>query len=99
MYQPPKKILERYADVLVNFALGKGRGIKKGDVVYVIAYENAKPFYVEILRAITKAGWAKLGFNDPPIHQDFISTAPRTVTAHLWNGKEKVIYRNGAFVI
>ncbi len=56
MYQPNRKILERYADVMVNFALGKGTGIKKGDVVYVNAYENAKPFFVELLRAITKAG-------------------------------------------
>jgi aminopeptidase len=55
MYQPSKKILERYADVMVNFALGKGKGIKKDDVVQVIAYESAKPLFVEILRAITKA--------------------------------------------
>ena len=41
---------------MVNFALGKGRGIKKGDVVYVVAYEHAKPFYIGVLRAITKAG-------------------------------------------
>lgn len=56
MYQPHKKILERYADVIVNFALGGGRGIKKGEVVYVAAYEYAKPLYAEILNAITKAG-------------------------------------------
>ena len=55
-YQPSKKILERYADVLVNFALGKGAGIKKGDVVQVVAHESAKPFFAEILNAITKAG-------------------------------------------
>jgi len=56
MYLPNQKLMERYADVLVNFALGKGKVIKKGDVVYVVAYESAKPLYVEILRAITKAG-------------------------------------------
>jgi aminopeptidase len=55
-YLPPKKILKNYADVLVNFALGGGTGIKKGDVVYVVAYEYAKPLYAELLRAILKAG-------------------------------------------
>ncbi|MCX6715533.1 MAG: hypothetical protein NT077_00780 [Candidatus Taylorbacteria bacterium] len=29
-YRPPKAILEKYADLLVNFALGGGRGIMKG---------------------------------------------------------------------
>jgi aminopeptidase len=56
MYRPDKKILERYADVIVNFALGGGRGIKKGDVVYITAYEYAKPLYAELMSAITKAG-------------------------------------------
>ncbi len=28
MYQPSQKLLEKYADVLVNFALGSGKGIK-----------------------------------------------------------------------
>lgn len=55
-YRPPQKILRRYADVLVNFALGGGKGVKKGDVVYLAAYEYAKPLYAEILRSITKAG-------------------------------------------
>ena len=55
-YHPPQKILERYADVLVNFALNSGKGIKKGEVVIVTANESAKPLYAEVLRAIWKAG-------------------------------------------
>jgi aminopeptidase len=55
-YVPSEKILERYADVLVNFALGSGKGIKKGDVVRVTAHESAKPLYAAIHRAIIKAG-------------------------------------------
>lgn len=55
-YIPPKKILERYADVLVNFALGGGQGIKKGETVVVRATEVAKPLFAEILRAIWLAG-------------------------------------------
>ena len=56
MYQPSQKILEKYADVLVNFALGGGEGIKKGETVRLTVYDIAKPFYIELRRAILKAG-------------------------------------------
>lgn len=56
MYQPPQKILERYADVLVNFALNSGKGVKKGEVVHLICYEAAKPLYRELKKAILLAG-------------------------------------------
>lgn len=56
MYKPSEKIIQKYADLLVNFALGGGKGIKRGDVVYVVAYEYAKSLYAELLRQITKAG-------------------------------------------
>ena len=55
-YAPPQPILARYADVLVNFALGGGTGIKSGDVVRVAAHEAAKPLYAELLRAIWRSG-------------------------------------------
>jgi len=29
-YSPPQEILEKYARVLVNFALNSGKGVKKG---------------------------------------------------------------------
>ncbi len=65
MYTPSKKVLERYAAVLVNFALADGKGIKKGDVVQVTASESAKPLYAEILRAIWKAGGHVIGRYQP----------------------------------
>lgn len=55
-YTPPPQILERYADVLVNFALGGGEGIKPGEVVRVSAHEVAKPLFVELRRAVLRAG-------------------------------------------
>jgi aminopeptidase len=55
-YTPPQKILENYANVLINFALGSGKGIKKGEVVHLIAEEFAKPLYLELRKAIWKAG-------------------------------------------
>ncbi|MDB5259531.1 MAG: aminopeptidase [Candidatus Taylorbacteria bacterium] len=60
-YIPSQKILERYADVLVNFALGGGKGIKKGEVVRITAEEYAKPFYLELRKAVWKAGGHVLG--------------------------------------
>ncbi len=54
-YQVPHEYLERYADLLVNFALGSGEGIKPGDVVEVIAPESAKPLYAELCRAVWRA--------------------------------------------
>ncbi len=56
MYTPSKIILERYADVLINFALNSGKGIKKGEVVHLVCYEAAKPLFLELKRAILKAG-------------------------------------------
>ena len=55
-YTPSDKILEKYADVLVNFALGGGKGIKKGEVVRVSASESAKPLYIAVCNAIVDAG-------------------------------------------
>ena len=56
VYCPPKKILENYANVLVNFALGSGEGIKKGEVVLLVAQEVAKPLFIELRKVIWKAG-------------------------------------------
>ncbi len=60
-YRPSDKILERYADVLVNFALGGGKGIQKGDVVRVTTHESAKPLYAALQRAILKSGGHMIG--------------------------------------
>jgi aminopeptidase len=48
---------------------------------------------------LTKAEWEELGYNDSPEHTDIISTTDRTVTATLTDGSQKVIYKDGMFVI
>ena len=53
---PPKEILQKYADLLINFALNSGKGIKKGEVVYLQVNEVAKPMYVVLRNTILKAG-------------------------------------------
>jgi aminopeptidase len=71
MYTPPKKILENYANVLVNFALNSGKGIKKGDVVLVNASEVTKPLYIEVTKAIQKAGGHIISRYSPDNTKDF----------------------------
>lgn len=56
MYTPSERILKKYADLMVNFALGMGKGIKKGEVVRLSASESAKPLYVAIHNAIVDSG-------------------------------------------
>jgi len=53
---PSKTILRKYAQVLVNFALNSGKGIKKGDVVRLNVSESAKPLYIEIRNQILRSG-------------------------------------------
>ncbi|MGA9859568.1 MAG: aminopeptidase [Solirubrobacteraceae bacterium] len=60
-YEVPHHYIERYADLLVNFALGGGAGIAAGDVVRVVAPESAKPLYAELCRAVWRAGGHALG--------------------------------------
>lgn len=55
-YKPTQKVLEKYAKVLVDFALGSGKGIKKGDVVYIVVPEYAKPLFLEVRKAIWRSG-------------------------------------------
>lgn len=55
-YQPGKKILDQYAKVLVRFALGGGKGIKKGEVVRVSANDSAKPLFLAVCNAVVDAG-------------------------------------------
>lgn len=65
VYTPPQKILENYANVLVNFALGGGKGIKRGDVVRIVCPESAKPLYRELRLAVTRAGGHVIGMYTP----------------------------------
>jgi aminopeptidase len=60
-FTPSQELLERYADVLINFALGGGAGIKSGDVVRIAAHESAKPLYGELHRAVWRAGGNTIG--------------------------------------
>jgi aminopeptidase len=55
-YAPPQEVLERYASVLVDFALGGGEGMRSGEVVRIAAPEAAKPLYAELAKAVWRGG-------------------------------------------
>lgn len=55
-YVPSKKILQKYADILINFALNSGAGIKKSEVVQIAVPDVAKPLAKELYIAALKAG-------------------------------------------
>ncbi len=55
-YQPTQELLDKYADVLVKFALNSGKGIKKGEIVFIQVSECAKPFLISLRRSVLKAG-------------------------------------------
>ena len=68
-YTPKPEILKKYADVLVNFALNGGKGIKKGDVVRVSASESSKPLFIAVCNAIVDAGGHVLSHYGPDDEQ------------------------------
>ncbi len=55
-YTPPKEILDKYAAVLVNFALNGEKGVKKGDKVLVQIWQSALPMLPSVQEKILKAG-------------------------------------------
>lgn len=48
--------LESYADILINFALNSGKGIQKGEVVFLQVPECAKPLLPHLQKATLRAG-------------------------------------------
>lgn len=55
-FKPTEKELERYAQVLINFALNDCKGIKKGETVLIQVPECAKPMLIHLRRAVLKSG-------------------------------------------
>lgn len=56
MFVPDKKILENYAKVMIDFALGKGKGVKKGEVVYLQYDSEALPLARAVYKRILERG-------------------------------------------
>ena len=56
MYQPSQKMLEKYANVMVNFAVNHGKGVKKGDNVFLFTPIVAIPLAKEMYKILLKKG-------------------------------------------
>ncbi|MEN8253520.1 MAG: aminopeptidase [Patescibacteria group bacterium] len=76
IYQAPKKILQNYADVLINFALNSGEGVKKGEVVQCAVPDIAKDFALELQNTLLRAGaYPMLKILPTGFDKDFYSLA------------------------
>ncbi|MCX8008118.1 MAG: aminopeptidase [Patescibacteria group bacterium] len=75
-YHPSDDILEKYANVLIHFALGGGNGIKKRDVVFLQVPECAKPILIHLRRAVLKSeGFPIIQYLPDDITRDFFEYA------------------------
>jgi len=66
-----------------------------------IALGNAyKDTYPGDISNVSTEEWNEMGYNlCPKVHTDIVSTTGRTVTAVLADNSEKVIYKDGMFVM
>jgi len=55
MYSPPASILQKYAEVLINFALNGGQGIKRGETVFLHVPESAKPLLLALYEVVLRS--------------------------------------------
>lgn len=62
-YIPPKKVLEKYADLIVEFGMQnrEGKRPEKGAVVHFVVPEVAKPLYFYLQRSILQHGYHPMG--------------------------------------
>lgn len=56
MYTLDPVLLNRYAKVMVHYALNNGQGLKKGETVFLVGQECTKDLFTEIAKEIWKAG-------------------------------------------
>ena len=55
-YLPSDEIIQKYAQVLVHFALNSGQGVKSGEVVQCVVPDVAKPLARHLQNEVLKAG-------------------------------------------
>jgi len=60
-YTPDQQTLEKYAKVLVNFALNSGKGVKPGEVIRLNVSLSALPMYRALGKVIIDSGAMAIG--------------------------------------
>lgn len=90
--------LSRITKMMAEILYDENMGGKYGNTHVAIgsAYRDC---YIGDPAKVSEKKWEKLGYNDSVVHSDIISTTDRTVTATLYDGTTKVIYKNGQFTI
>lgn len=53
---PDETLLKKYAQVMVKYALNSGKGINKGDTVFLVGQECAKDLFMAIAKEVYNAG-------------------------------------------
>ncbi|MEK6926891.1 MAG: aminopeptidase [Nanoarchaeota archaeon] len=48
---------------------------------------------------VKKEEWEEMGYNDSVVHTDIVSSENREITAYLSDGSQKIIYRDGKFLL
>ena len=86
------KINKFMADTLFD----ENFGGKQGNC-HIAVGDSYSDTYNGDLSELTKELKKELGFNYSALHWDLVNTEKKLVTAHLKNGKTKVIYENGMF--
>ncbi|MBU0975966.1 MAG: aminopeptidase [Patescibacteria group bacterium] len=56
IYSPSQTILQKYADVLIKFALWSGKGMKEGEKVFIQVPECAKPILKPLMLSVLEQG-------------------------------------------
>jgi len=95
-FVPSDEILAKYADVLINFALNSGNGIKKGETVILEVPEVAKPLLKHLYRTVLSAGANPIiNYLPSGLSRDFYQIASddqvKFFPKHLLRGKIKQI--------
>ncbi len=90
--------LSRITKFMADILYDENMGGKYGNT-HVALGSSYHECYSKNPAKVSKEQWEKLGFNDSAVHSDVISTTDRTVTATLYDGTEKVIYKKGQFTI
>ena len=56
MIKLDEELLQKYAQVMVHYALNNGKGISKGDTVFLVGQECSKDLFMAIAKEIYAAG-------------------------------------------
>jgi aminopeptidase len=90
--------LSRITKPMAEILYDENTGGKYGNT-HVALGSAYRDCYIGDPTKVTEKQWKKLGYNDSIVHSDIVSTNDRTATTTLYDGTEKVIYKNGQFTI